>query len=300
MINSISDILRREEYTQSKLDEKYLESLQSRGYCLIPPKKDFWKWIGCEPKEIRNIVNKLLKSEGLAAGSEGKEEFTIQKNKKIEEKATRLGNLLDKNKIFRKIATLPEILWGSYNVISDDIKLSSVLFRQPNINSQEQELHIDWIPRKENADKYDDAVSFLYLEDSNKSNGATKLVPESHKKIGYPIQHINPYAKHSQEITIEAEAGSLLILNALTWHKGGNNANGKDRGIIVVDYRNRRLKQLLNLKTYIRSEIKKTLSEKEMYLFGLRENDFLQKEKSIGPGEEYRKWLKKNPQFNYK
>ena len=84
----------------------------------------------------------------------------------------------------------------------------------------------------------------------------------------------------SIEITIDAPRGSILIMNALTWHKGGNNISGEKRGIIVVEYRNRKLKQLLNLKKYIDKETKKTFSEEENYLFGVREQDFSQSEKS--------------------
>ena len=300
MINDVSDILKTKRYLDFKLEDKHIEELEEKGFCLIPPKKKRWDWIGGDPSEIRKIVDSLLIKEGIASGSEGKEEFTIDKKKKIEEKATRLGNLLNKNKIFKKISTLPEILWGSFSIINNDLKLSSVLFRQPDHNSNEQEIHIDWTPRRNIKEKYQAAVSFLYLEDSHKKNGATIVIPKSHKNLGYPCEKINPFEKQPDEITIDAPRGSILIMNALTWHKGGNNISGEKRGIIVVEYRNRKLKQLLNLKKYIDEETKKTFSEEENYLFGVREQDFSQTEKSYGPGEEYRKWLKANPQYDFK
>jgi len=299
MIKNTLDIINSPKYESSKFTLKYKELLDRDGYCLLPPDKSYWEWIGANPEDIRAIINSLLNKEGISAGSEGKEEFTVNKGKKIEQGAIRLGNLLNKNKIFSKIATIPEIIQASHSIIQDDIKLSSVLFRQPELNGEEQEIHIDWEPRWSEDEDYNDVIAFLYLEDANKSNGATTVVPGTHKKLGYPCQHINQNLKHRDEFLIEAKKGSILILNALTWHKGGSNQSGQDRGIIVVDYRNRKLKQLLNLKMYINENIIKKLSITEKYLFGLRKNDNFQKEKSVGPGEKYKNWLKKNPEFNY-
>ena len=98
----------------------------------MEPNKNFWEWIGAEPKDLRIIVMGLiLAKEGIKAGSEGKEEFTIKKSKTIEPAANRIGNLLDKNEIIKNIATLPEIVLGAFEVIKDEIKLSSILFREP-------------------------------------------------------------------------------------------------------------------------------------------------------------------------
>ena len=47
------------------------------------------------------------------------------------------------------------------------------------------------------------------------------------------------------------------------------------------------------------SSKKKPCQHAEKYLFGLRETDARQNEKSYGPGEPYRTWLKKNPQYDY-
>ena len=82
MINSVSDILNKNCYLNFKLEDKYIEQLKENGFCLIPPKKKMWDWIGAEPLEIRGIIDNILKKEGIASGSEGKEEYTIDKKKK--------------------------------------------------------------------------------------------------------------------------------------------------------------------------------------------------------------------------
>ena len=194
----------------------------------------------------------------------------------------------------KKIATLPEIIWASYHIIKSEIKLSSLLYREPKLNSGDQQIHIDWIPRENDSESYKSVVAFLYLNDSNSENGATIVVPGTHKLLSYPDKYINPKKKYIKETVIDAKAGSLLIMNSLVWHKGGNNLSGKKRGIIVTEYRERSLKQLLNLKKYISKQMQMKFDEIEKYLFGLRDNDSNQKEDSFGPGEHYRDWLKQN------
>ena len=84
---------------------------------------------------------------------------------------------------------------------------------------------------------------FLYLDDSNSKNGATKLVPKSHRKIYYPEFYGNVFKKFKNEITVNAKKGDILVLNANTWHRGGSNINGAKRGLLNIEYRNRKIDQ---------------------------------------------------------
>ena len=257
MIYNTNNILKSETFNYWKLNTKQKIFLDKEGYCLIEPSDYLFNWLGVDESNIRKIINELFKFEGFGAGAEGKEEFTIKKKKKIEQGADRLGNLLNKHIIFSKIATIPVLLHAAYHIISDDIKLSSIIFREPKKNFSEQEIHIDWHPRRKHSDKYKSVVCFYFLEESTKENGATIIIPKTHKKLGYPCEHINPFKKNSYEKIIEAKAGSILILNANTWHKGGENKVGKKRGMIAIEYRQRKLKQLLNQKSMFVMKCKK-------------------------------------------
>ena len=68
-----------------------------------------------------------------------------------------------------------------------------------------------------------------------------------------------------------------MILNANTWHKGGSNINGRKRGLINIEYRNRSVDQMLNLKKYLSKKTQNKLSEYEKYLFAVRKKDRTQK-----------------------
>ena len=300
MMFSTIKILKKKEFIDRKLKNDQISFLKENGYLLIPPSKKIFEWIGMGLTDLLAIIDSLVKKEGLAGGSEGKEEFSIEKGKKIEEGAYRLSNLIDKHFVMRKVATIPEILWGAYEVLDDDIKLSSIIFREPIKNQGQQDIHIDWLPRENSTEKFGEITAMLYLDDSKTSNGATRIIPKSHKKNSYPEKYINPKSNPKEEIVIEAKAGSILILNSNTWHRGGENITGERRRILNIDYRRRELKQLLNSKMYISKFTQSTLSDEETYFFGLRDEDTYQNEKSYGPGSHRREWLKQNPQYNYK
>ena len=293
------EILNIKSFRSWKLSKIQKKNLDEKGFCLIKPTQHLKKWVKKDLNGIRKIIEKLITKEGLSAGSEGKEEFTIKKNKKIESGARRVGNLLNKDTIFAKIASIPILVDAAHYIISSEIKLSSILFREPEKKAKEQEIHIDWHARRKKSDKYESVVGFFYLDDSTKKNGATIIIPGSHKKFGYPCEHINPNKKNRNEIILEAPAGSLLILNANTWHKGGSNLSGEKRGMIAIEYRQRNLKQLLNLKKYIDLNKKNKFLAYEKYLFGLRNEDSNQIENSYGPGKKFKKWLKLNKQYSY-
>ena len=297
-MNHIS-YLKKNNFTPSLLNKKKLKDLSKNGYCLIKSEKKFWEWVDSSPKKIRNVVDKLLKIEGLKAGSEGKEKFTIQKGQSLEPGTNRLSNLLNKDKVFRKISTYPDFIFFAKEIIKKEFKISAVEFREPKKNYKKQALHIDWLPRKKRSDSFEMLLFFLYLDDSSSKNGATKLVPRSHLKISYPDFYGNVFKKFKNEITINAKKGDVLVLNANTWHRGGSNISGAKRGLLNVEYRNRKIDQLLNLDKYLNKKTKSKLTNYEEYLYAVRKKDKKQKSDSFGPGQHRRNWLKKNPQYKY-
>jgi hypothetical protein len=282
----------------SKIKEK-LKNLNLNGYCVIKSNKKFWRWVNSSPVKIRNITDKILKTEGLKAGSEGKERFTVKKNRFLEPGANRLSNLLNKHNVFIRMTTFPDFIYIAKQIIKKEFKISTVEFREPKKNNKPQPLHIDWYPRKTKSENCKMILIFVYLDNSNSKNGATQLVPKSHLKTNYPEKYGNVYKKFKNEKVVRVKKGDILILNSNIWHRGGSNISGKKRGLINIEYRARSLDQMLNLKKYISNKTKKKLNEYEKYLFAIRKEDRTQKSDATGPGDRLRKWLKKNPQYSY-
>ena len=76
----------------------------------------------------------------------------------------------------------------------------------------------------------------IYLDDSYKKNGATRIIPRVIiKLVGQIIILI--LKKYKKEIRPELKAGSILILNLNLWHAGAfNNISGKPRKMIMLKY----------------------------------------------------------------
>lgn len=239
-------------------------------------------------KKLKIVSAKLIKKEKARGGWEGKEEY-FKKGKEFDPGTNRLGNLIDKNKNFKELIKIPQILVAADTVIKSKFKVCGFNLRDPKKGKGRQVIHTDWKPRKHKKEKFAGIVCMIYLDDSNKKNGATRIVPKSHHKIGWPDQFIDIKKKHKKEIRPELKAGTILILNLNLWHAGAENISGKSRKMIMLNIKNRNLPQLLNYKKYLSSKTKKKLNSVEKYLLAVRKKDKTQKSKSIGVGLYYKK-----------
>jgi hypothetical protein len=280
------------------ISNSHFEKLDKDGYCILEPDKKYFQYIGASLDYLRQKIDSLIESEGEKAGYEGREEYYKQ-GKKFEPIAKRLGNLANKDEAFFNFSILPDVLWASYHVIKNEIMISSSNFREPNKGQGQQRLHIDWLPRENFNDPYGCVVSMLYLDNSCKENGAIRIVPGTHKKLGFPDNYVNPYEEHPESVAVEADAGSIIILNTNLWHRGGENLTGARRRIINTIYRNRNLDQGLNQRQYLDKKIQEKMSYEEKFFFKILDSDIIQKEKVVGPGNVYRDWLVKNPHRNF-
>ena len=62
--------------------------------------------------------------------------------------AHRLGNLFNKDEVFRKLLCEENILKIAYAVLGDDIKIGALDMREPKKGEGSQDIHIDWIAKK--------------------------------------------------------------------------------------------------------------------------------------------------------
>ena len=247
IINSFQDIFNKYKIKENILTKKQKNNLKKDGYLVLKPTKFIKKNL----KKLRSEIDKLILKEGHSGGWEGKEEF-YKKGKFFEPGTNRLGNLIEKNKIFAGLIDMPEILMCAKEVIKDDIKVCGLNYREPILGEGEQKIHMDWKPRKDKKEQYAGIVSMIYLDKSTKKNGSTRIIPKSHKKLGWPSDHINIFKKHKSEIRPVVEAGGIIVINLNLWHAGSINISGKKRRMIMLNIKRRNLPQLLNYKKYLK------------------------------------------------
>ena len=203
-------------------------------------------------ESMRARVDELLILEGGSAGSEFK----------TEEGARRLANLVDKGEVFREAITRPEMLALVESVLGEGFKLSSLNMRSANPQSSSvQPLHVDMglLPDQKG---YAVCNCVWLLDDFTEENGALRVVPGSHNWHEKPQDELSdPYAHHPQELLVTGKAGTVVVMNAHTWHGGPANRTDKERRALHSFFCRRDIPQQQYQKKLLRPHTQSALSE---------------------------------------
>jgi ectoine hydroxylase-related dioxygenase (phytanoyl-CoA dioxygenase family) len=169
-------------------------------------------------ENVRVRTEAVFEQEGENAGSEFRQEPY----------ARRLANLVDKGEAFEHVAAYPEVLERVAYVLKPRFKLSSLNARSTDPHSPEaQPLHCD-AGSLPDENGYCVCNTIWLLDDFTPENGATRIVPGSHKWGKLPQDVLaDPAAPHPEEILVTGPAGSVVVMNTHAWH--GGTANRTDR-----------------------------------------------------------------------
>ncbi len=204
---------------------------------------------------IRARLAELLAAEGDQAGIEVHQEAG----------ADRLADLINKGPMFRACFTHPRVLACIAHVLGD-FKLSSLNFRAALPGHGRQPLHADWggpVP----AGGYQVCNSIWLLDDFTADNGATRVVPGSHRS-GRPAREAlpDPGATHPDEVRLIAPAGTVVVFNSHLWHGGTQNRSDRPRRALHSYFTRCANRQQLDQKKYIRPETLAPLSPAARYI----------------------------------
>jgi len=209
-------------------------------------------------KAVNNKIDELINAEGENAGSELFESKYIRHPK--EEGADRLADLVNKGSIFDMFYTHPRVLAGIKAVIGENFKLSSLNYRAAKPGQGLQKLHVDYGNAVAEGG-YKVCNTIWLLDDFTENNGATRIVPGTHKSKILPSEAMeNPELPHDEEIKIIAPAGSVFIFNSHVWHGGTTNHTDKFRRSIHSYFCATDQPQQLNQRDYITKETKNRIS----------------------------------------
>ncbi|HLH17177.1 MAG TPA: phytanoyl-CoA dioxygenase family protein [Bryobacteraceae bacterium] len=193
--------------------------LDEQGYLILP---------GLIPpamlEALRRRVDELFAEEGDRAGWEFK----------TEPGARRLANLVDKGEIFERVILMPEVLEAMECVLGPRFKLSSLNVRSADPHTEEpQPLHADSGAIRDDLG-YWVCNSVWMLDDFTPENGATRMVPGSHRWRRLPAPGM--YGPHPEEQLVTGAAGTVVIMNAHMWHGGTANRTDRPRRAMHVYY----------------------------------------------------------------
>lgn len=220
-----------------------------------------------EVQEINKRLLFLMNAEGDMAGSELLDSPHIRHPK--EAGADRLADLVNKGEVFDVFYTHPRLLAGITHVLGASIKLSSLNYRGAKPGMGLQKLHVDW-HEAVTPGQFKVCNSIWLLDDFTRENGATRIVPGTHLSGVLPQNVLDdPEATHSEEVIIEAPAGSVFIFNSHAWHGGTTNRTQKTRRSIHSYFCTSDQPQQVDQSRYIKHETLNRLSPAAIKMLGL-------------------------------
>lgn len=209
---------------------------------------------------LRSRILELFEEEGERAGLEFKQE----------EHAHRLANLVDKGEVFRRAVVLPEVLRSVRHVLGPEIKLSSLNARSADPKTDVgQPLHVDMsaIPDEKG---YWVCNTVWMLDDFTPENGATRMIPGSHKWGTRPQDVLeDPMAPHPNEVLLTGKAGRIAVMNAHMWHGGTANRTPVPRLAMHAFYCRGDKPQQQYQKRLLRPEVQATLTAEVRQILAL-------------------------------
>ena len=204
-------------------------------------------------------LDELAELEGEDAGKElHQEDGTI-----------RVSNLVNKGPMFAIGFSHPRVLAAIRYVIGPRFKLSSLDCRMALPGQGHQAFHADWRSGVEPGD-YHVCNSMWLLDDFTVENGATRVVPGSHRSGKHPKDALEDAAqKHLEEIQLTAPAGTVIVFNSHLWHAGGLNQTDSRRHGMLAYYTRRDHKQLTDQRKFIHPETHARLSEAQRFILAV-------------------------------
>lgn len=139
-------------------------------------------------------------------------------------------SLLDLDPHVQAVCRLPELLAVVGELIGERFFLSQVEGREPLAGGGQQRLHRDL-----SAQRPGDTVNALaYLDDYGPGNGATRIVPASHRPA--PGEPPFDFADESRSVQLSGSAGDILVFDADLVHAASLNPTGARRRTLLLGY----------------------------------------------------------------
>jgi ectoine hydroxylase-related dioxygenase (phytanoyl-CoA dioxygenase family) len=178
-------------------------------------------------------------------------------------------NLHNKDLSWFKLFEHPEILKvldellleGSYKN-SEPYYMYNNSARCPLLGNKGQQLHSD---SRLPGINYCIVANVLWmLDDFTEQNGATRIVPGSHKLM----QFAEDGKVYDEEILVTGKKGSAIIFNANLWHGGGGNYDGASRWALALGYARWFIKPAFDYMLNTPKEIFDKLTDKQKDIIG--------------------------------
>ncbi|ALI09147.1 MULTISPECIES: phytanoyl-CoA dioxygenase family protein [Pseudomonas] len=139
-------------------------------------------------------------------------------------------SMLDDDSRIQAVCRLPQLLAVAGELIGEQFFLSQVEGREPLAGGGQQPLHRDLSAQRPG----DIAIALAFFDDYGPENGATRIVPGSHR----PEPDAPPFDfnDESRAVQLSGSAGDILVFDVDLVHAGSLNAIGARRRSILISY----------------------------------------------------------------
>jgi len=213
-VNSFEQILRECGVTETALSAREREALDRDGYVVLPDVIEA-DWLA----RLSFAFESGCRKDGGA---------TV-----VKESGTRhVNDLVNRDPVFEGVFTHPRVLAGVYHVLRDAFRVGQIGGRDPLPGYGQQGLHADWTARSK-GEPFRIVTTIWLLDDFTSENGATRVVPGTHRLLTQPPKSFaDPASRHPDQRIIVAQAGSVLVFNGHLWHSGTANKSSRPRRVL--------------------------------------------------------------------
>jgi ectoine hydroxylase-related dioxygenase (phytanoyl-CoA dioxygenase family) len=227
----------------------HLREVEERGYCILEDviAPDLLDGIG----RALDAIERDSQVKAAANDFEGRE--TI-----------RIYNLLARGKVFAEIPTHHAVLPVVEGVLDRGCLVSTLSSISIGSGETPQPIHAD--DQVIGLDRPHKAVvcnTMWALTDFTEANGATRVVPGSHR-----FDHPPEYGAPIESIPAEMKRGSVLVWHGSLWHGGGANSTGDRRVGVAMNYCAGFIRQQENQQLGVPREIARQFSPRLKELLG--------------------------------
>lgn len=147
-------------------------------------------------------------------------------------KTVRINNLLAYDEAFWMVPLQPFVLALCESLLDKELLLSSLCSLTLGPGQTAQPLHEDTQQLLLARPRPPLALNAMWaLSDFTEANGATRIVPGSHK-----LDHAPPYGAQVETVAATMSAGSVMLFDSALWHMGGANTTDERRYALSCYY----------------------------------------------------------------
>ena len=191
-----------------------------------------------------------------------------------DDRSQRIWNLLAKAPLVADLVEHPAVLQLVRSILEPDCVLSDCSATSVGPDTEGGAWHVD-VPLGQLPEPLPDFAlttqNVFMLDDFTEENGATRIVPRSHKTREKP--HWDRHGTdHPDEIALTGPAGSLALWLSNTWHRHGPNSTDHPRRAVLAYYCRSWVKPFTDFRSVVPPDRVSEYAPQVRYLMGFGSN----------------------------